>query len=85
MDPSVTREDVKAVVKSCEQCQRIDPAPSTRKPGKLSVKSNWSHLALYVTHYKGKCYLTMVDCGPGSGAGGYRDGRTGGYGKNRRI
>ena len=21
-----------------------------------------------------------VDCGPGSGAGGYRDGRTGGYG-----
>ena len=65
VDPSATREDVKAVVKSCERCQRIDPAPITHKPGKLSVEGNWSRLAVNVTHYRGKCYLTMVDCGPG--------------------
>ena len=64
-DPSVTREAVKAVVRSCHRCQSIDPAPVTHSPGQLSVGSSWKRVAIDVTHYRHKCYLTMVDCGPG--------------------
>jgi transposase InsO family protein len=31
----------------------------------LGVKSNWSRLAIDITHYKNKSYLSLVDCGPG--------------------
>ncbi|KAF2348572.1 Integrase catalytic core [Trinorchestia longiramus] len=65
MDPNVSREDVKRVVRSCERCQSIDPAPLKHEPGEVSVKTNWSRLAIDVTHYRGRPYLSMVDCGPG--------------------
>ena len=64
-DPSVTREAVKAVVRSCRRCQSIDPAPVTHSQGQLSVGSSWKRVAIDVTHYRHKCYLTLVDCGPG--------------------
>ncbi|KAF2347666.1 Integrase catalytic core [Trinorchestia longiramus] len=65
MDPNISREDVKRVVRSCEQCQSIEPAPLKHEPGEVSVKNNWSRLAIDVTHYRGRPYFSMVDCGPG--------------------
>lgn len=62
--PSISRDDVKQVVRACVKCQSIDPAPVVHTPGELSVASNWCRLAVDVTHYRGLPYLSMVDCGP---------------------
>ena len=63
--PNVSKEEVKAVVQNCERCQRIDPAPANHVPGELSVGESWKRLAIDVTHYKNRLFLTLVDCGPG--------------------
>ena len=65
VDPSITKEQMKAVVRSCEQCQSIDPCPIRHTVGELSVNRDWERLAIDVTHYRGVPYLSMVDCGPG--------------------
>ena len=65
VDGSVDKEAVKRVVRQCQQCQSIDPAPSTHDPGDLGVENTWERLAIDVTHYQGRPYLSMVDCGPG--------------------
>ena len=65
LDPSVTRADVKSVVKNCEKCQRIDPAPVTHVVGELGVDENWKRVAIDVTHYRTAKFLSLVDCGPG--------------------
>ena len=62
LDKSTEKETVKAVVR---QCQSIDPAPASHTPGELGVQEAWSRLAIDVTHYAGRPYLSMVDCGPG--------------------
>ena len=59
VDPAVTRQSVQRVVKGCERCQRIDPAPTAHEGGEIWVTGNWRRLAVDVTHYQG------VDCGPG--------------------
>ena len=46
-------------------CQSIDSAPASHTPGELGVQEAWSRLAIDVTHYAGRPYLSMVDCGPG--------------------
>ena len=33
VDPTVTRKSVHRVVKGCERCQRIDPAPMVHEVG----------------------------------------------------
>ena len=65
VDPAVTREKVKQVVRECDRCQAIDPAPVVHEPGSLKVESDWKRLAVDVTHYRHQLYLSMVDCGPG--------------------
>ncbi|KAF2354244.1 Integrase catalytic core [Trinorchestia longiramus] len=65
MDPNISREDVKRVVRACERCQSIDPAPLKHETGEVSVKNNWCRLAIDVMHYRGRPYLSMVDCSPG--------------------
>lgn len=62
--PDVSREEVERVIKSCRECQSIDPMPTTWSPGELSVEDNWYRLAMDVVHYEGGKYLTMIDCGP---------------------
>ena len=64
VNSDVSRNEVERCVRNCEKCQSIDPAPIQHDPGKLSVEENWSRLAVDATHYAGKCYLTMIDCGP---------------------
>lgn len=55
---------VQRVVRGCERCQSIDPAPVEHVPGEICVKDNWKRLAIDVTHYRQLPYLTIVDCGP---------------------
>ena len=64
VDPATTRDAVKRVVASCQQCQSIDPAPVTHQAGEISVAANWRRLAIDVTHYRRVPYLSVVDCGP---------------------
>ena len=65
IDPSVSKDSVKEVVKSCERCQSIDPAPTSHKGGDLGVNETWRRAAIDITHYNGIPYLSFIDCGPG--------------------
>ena len=62
--PAVTRRDVRRVVKACEVCQSIDPAPVKWPKGKLNVDEIWHRVGMDVTHVNGGHYLTLIDCGP---------------------
>ena len=64
VDPSVTRADVKSVIAGCDVCQSIDPAPVKWPPGKLDVDTVWQRVAMDVTHFRGRAYLSLIDCGP---------------------
>ncbi|KAK3888319.1 hypothetical protein Pcinc_007609 [Petrolisthes cinctipes] len=37
VDPAITREKVRQVVRQCDRCQSIDPAPSVHESGKIRV------------------------------------------------
>lgn len=63
-DARATRSAVRAVIRQCDVCQSIDPAPARWRHGSLSVPLTWERLAIDVTHYRGRSYLTVVDCGP---------------------
>ena len=65
IDPTVTKQSVQGVVRCCERCQSIDPAPSLHVVGEIGVGENWKRLAIDVTHYRQRLYLSMIDCGPG--------------------
>ncbi|KAI0990278.1 hypothetical protein GJ496_004345 [Pomphorhynchus laevis] len=60
----VRREDVNNVVRNCIKCQSIDPTPIHWSEGELGVDVNWKRLAIYVTHYKGQDYLSIIDARP---------------------
>ena len=64
MLPHVSKQEVKEIIHNCVPCQTIDPAPLRHQPGELQVTENWRRIALDSTHLEGKCYLTVVDCGP---------------------
>ena len=53
VDPQVSKETANSVVKACETCQSIDPAPV-----------RWKRLAMDLTHHNGENFLTIIDCGP---------------------
>ena len=62
--PGVTKRQVRSIVSRCETCRSIDPAPVKWRPGKLEVSTTWSRVGMDITHYKGRSYLSLVDCGP---------------------
>ena len=62
--PTVTQERIKEVVSNCQECSSIDPAPVKWAKGHLSVSANWTRVAMDITHYSGRHFLTLVDCGP---------------------
>ncbi|XP_065651146.1 uncharacterized protein LOC136079341 [Hydra vulgaris] len=62
--PTATENDVRNVIKSCEPCQSIDPAPIRWEKGKLDVEGNWERLAMDITHYGTDKFLSLIDCGP---------------------
>ena len=62
--PAVCRKDVQQVVRACQVCQSIDPAPVKWAKGELNVEEVWSRVGMDVTHVDGRHYLTLIDCGP---------------------
>ncbi|XP_043198082.1 uncharacterized protein LOC122368321 [Amphibalanus amphitrite] len=60
----VTKRMARSVVSACQTCRSIDPAPEKWTGGQLSVDIVWERVAVDVTHFQGRLYLTMVDCGP---------------------
>ena len=61
---TATENDVQNVIKNCEPCQSIDPAPVRWVKGKLDVKENWERLAMEITHYVTEKFLSLIDRGP---------------------
>lgn len=62
--PAVTRRQVQTVVKECQACQSIDPAPVRWAKGSLSVTDCWSRVSMDICHVGSEHYLTLIDCGP---------------------
>ncbi|KFD47469.1 hypothetical protein M513_11630 [Trichuris suis] len=62
--PTVSRQQVRQVVINCEACQSINPAPVRWRHGRLNVEKVWQRLGMDVTHFGGRPYLTLIDCGP---------------------
>ncbi|KAF0287355.1 Rho guanine nucleotide exchange factor 17 [Amphibalanus amphitrite] len=60
----VTKTAVRDVVRRCQTCASIDPAPERWLGGSLETERTWDRLAMDVTHLHGHPYLTLVDCGP---------------------
>ena len=63
VDPQVSKETAKSVVKACETCQSIDLAPVLWKKGKLGMKDNWNRLPMDITQHSGENFVTIIDCG----------------------
>ena len=51
IDPSLTKAEVKKIVKGCERCQSIDPAPAVHKKGEIGIAQNWTRLSIDITCY----------------------------------
>ena len=62
--PAVSKAAVRTVVRACERCQSIDPAPVHWKGGKLDVRNNRRRVGMDITHYEGQHYLILIDYGP---------------------
>ena len=60
----ITRATAQAVVRSCDVCRSIDPAPVRWRHGTLGVATTWQRIAIDVTHHHGHGYLSIIDCGP---------------------
>ena len=58
------RRVAQTVVRECDECQSIDPAPEKWKKGKLEVGRVWQRVAMDITHVGGQHFLTVIDCGP---------------------
>lgn len=63
-EENITKQEVEQVVRNCRECLSIDPSPVRWESGSLEVETVWYRLACDVTHYGGKKFFTMIDCGP---------------------
>ena len=61
---NATRNEVERVVRECQRCKSIDPAPMKWRKGRLSVDECWKRLDIDTTHYDKDRYLSAIDCGP---------------------
>lgn len=65
MDPkiAVSRASVDEAISSCVPCQSVDPSIRERwKKGSIAVDKLWFRVAIDVTHFRGKPFLTAIDC-----------------------
>ncbi|XP_043192569.1 uncharacterized protein LOC122365419 [Amphibalanus amphitrite] len=58
----VTRAQVRAVIRQCQACQSVDPAPQRWVRGTLGVNECWERVSMDVCHADNQLYLTLVDC-----------------------
>lgn len=49
--PNATKIKIQMILKNCEPCHSIDPAPVQWKKGSLNGKENWERLVMDITHY----------------------------------
>ena len=64
VDPTVSKASVRTVVRNCKKYQSTDPPPTRWPRRKLDVSDTWSRVGMDVTHYQGRHYLSLIDCGP---------------------
>ena len=62
--PGVSKATVKTIVRECEKCQSINPAPVHWSKGALNVKQTWHRVAMDITHCNGAHFLMVIDCSP---------------------
>ena len=62
--PATSRVAVKMAMRTCEECQSIDPAPVHWEKGTLEVDDYWQRVGMDITHYGAHHFLTLTDCGP---------------------
>ena len=62
--PSTTKATIRSAIRTCEECQSIDPAPIHWQKGKLEVSENWQRLGVDIMHYGAHYLLMLTDCGP---------------------
>ena len=63
VDPTVSKASVWTIVRNCKKCQSIDPPPMSWPKRKLGVSDTWSRVGMDITHYQGRHYLSLIDCG----------------------
>ena len=56
--------EIKGIIRDCTECSSIDPHPIKWEEGHLSCEFVWDRIAVDVTHYNNKKYLSIIDCGP---------------------
>ena len=59
--PATPRAAVKMAIRTCEECQSIDPAPVHWEKGTLEVDDKWQRLGMDITHYGAHHFLTPTD------------------------
>jgi len=64
VSPMVARKELQSAVNTCQVCQSIDPAPVHWKKGELGVDKTWHRVGMDITHFEGRHYLSLIDCGP---------------------
>ena len=62
--PGVSKAAVKTVVRECEECQLINPAPMHWSKWALNVQQTWNRVAMDITHCNRAHFLMVIDCGP---------------------
>jgi len=61
---NISKKEVAETIRHCNQCISIDPASLTWERGILEVDTNWTRVALDVTHYGSRLFLSAIYCGP---------------------
>ena len=59
--PGVSKATVKTVIRECEECQSIYPAPVHWSKGALNVKQTWHRVVMDINHCNGAHFLTVID------------------------
>ena len=66
ISPATPRAASKMAIRTCEECQSIDPAPVHWGKETLKVDDNWQRKGMDITRYSVHLFQTLTDCGPSS-------------------
>ncbi|KAI0980168.1 hypothetical protein GJ496_005969 [Pomphorhynchus laevis] len=63
-DHKFRRSEAVEIIKLCDRYLRKDLSSICWETGHLEVLENWTRLALDITHYDNRPYMSLIDCGP---------------------
>uniref|UniRef100_A0A5S6QVK1 RNase H type-1 domain-containing protein n=1 Tax=Trichuris muris TaxID=70415 RepID=A0A5S6QVK1_TRIMR len=63
-DSTTSKRLVSRVVNNCDVCRSVDPAPTKWRHGNVHVERIWQRVSMDITHFRGRIYLMLIDCGP---------------------